>query len=325
MKKLFVGSLLIILVISSMSMAVFARKNVYPTKPIQVIVPAGAGGDTDMNARMLGRYLEKELGKPMIIVNVNGAGGTLGSRKVKDSAPDGYTVLFYHPSMLLNKILGLVDYTYTSFENAGVAVMDNTNVFAVHADSPYKNLKDLIAAAKAKPGKIKFATETGAFTHLHVLAFQEAADVRLNCVDVGSAAQKIAALLGKQIDVIGTQYGLIKDHIAAGKFRVLGVLSDKRNPLIPNVQTFKENGVNIAFTKFFFYSFPKGTPKEIVTKFTKAVKKVTANKEYQKDAKNFLVTPTYMAPAAAIKFIKGQETLFEKFKEQITSGKVQKQ
>jgi tripartite-type tricarboxylate transporter receptor subunit TctC len=324
MKKLLMVSLLVVLVISTLSTSVFAGKKDYPTKSIQVVVPAGAGGDTDMNARMLGKYLEKELRKPMVIINVNGGGGTLGSRKVKDSAPDGYTVLFYHPGLLLNKLMGLVDYSFSDFENAGMAVVDNTNVFAVHAESPYNSLKDLVNAAKVKPDTIKFATETGSFTHLQVLAFQDAANVRLNCVDVGSAAQKTAALLGKHIDVIGTQYGLIKDHVTAGKFRVLGVLSDKRNPLMPNVKTFKEQGVNVVFTKFFFYSFPKGTPRAIVTKFTKAVKKVTANKEYQKEAKNFLVTPTYMGPADAVKYINGQATLYDQYKDMIASSTVKK-
>ncbi|MBZ4646220.1 MAG: putative tricarboxylic transport rane protein [Petroclostridium sp.] len=294
----------------------------YPTKPIQVVVPAGAGGDTDLNARTLGKYLEKELGQPVVIVNVNGAGGTLGSKKVKDSAPDGYTVLFYHPSMLLNKLLGLVDYTYSDFENAGVAVLDDTNVFVVNAESPYKNLKDLIDDAKKNPGKIRFATEVGAFTHLQVLAFQDAADVQLNVVDVGAAAQKTAALLGKQIDIIGTQYGLVKDHITAGKFRALGVLSNERNPLIPDVPTFKEQGIDIAFTKFFFYSFPKGTPKEVIEKFSKAVEKVvTTNEEYKADAKKFLVTPTYMAPVDAMKYIKEKEDYYNTFKDKIMDVK----
>ena len=257
----------------------------YPSKPIQVVVPAGAGGDTDGNSRILAKYLEKELGTSVVIVNVGGAGGTLGSRKVKDSAPDGYTVLFYHPSMLLNKLMGMVDYSAKDFENAGLAVLDQTNVFVANSEAPFNNMKEAQKILQANPRSLKFATEAGAFTHLQVLAYTNAANVEMNIVDIGGAAQKTAALLGKQIDIIGTQYGLVKDYIAKGQFKALGVLSEKRNPLFPRCSPpLWRQGFDIAFSKFFFYSFPPGTPQAIVTKFTQALEKVVNNPEYVKES-----------------------------------------
>ncbi|MHB9152820.1 MAG: tripartite tricarboxylate transporter substrate binding protein [Spirochaetales bacterium] len=297
----------------------------YPTKAIQVIVPAGPGGDTDLNCRLMAKYLEKELGQPVVIVNVNGAGGTLGTRKVKDSAPDGYTALFFHPSMFLNKILGLVDYNFTAFENAGIGVLDNTNIFVVNASSPYKSITDVIAASKAKPGSIKFATETGGLTHIQALAFESEADVKMNIVDVGSASQKIVALLGKQVDMIGISYGIIKDYVASGRFRVVGVFADERNPAFPTVPTFKEQGVNLSFTKFFFYLFPKGTPQEIIAKFDAALAKVAANKDLQAELAKFMVSPTYVKPADAIKYMTEQEAMYNKYKDLITNAKVTKE
>ena len=297
----------------------------YPNKPIQIVVPAGAGGDTDLNCRIMAKFLEKELGQPLVVVNVNGAGGTLGSRKVKDSAPDGYTVLFYHPSMFLNKILGLVDYSFQDFENAGVGVLDNTNIFVVNASSPYKNLKDVIAAAKKNPKKVKFATETGGFTHLQILAFQKETGADFNVVDVGAAAQKIVALLGRQVDMIGISYGIIKDYVASGKFRVVGVMSEERNPLISDVATFKEQGVNMAFPKFNFYLFPKGTPKAIVDKFSAALSKAAANPEAMVALNKVMVSPHYLAPAAAAKFMTEQESNYIKYKDLITGAKIEKE
>jgi tripartite-type tricarboxylate transporter receptor subunit TctC len=299
--------------------------DVYPGKAIQVIVPAGPGGDTDLNCRLVGKYLEKELKQPVIVVNVNGAGGSLGTRKVKDSDPDGYTVLFFHPSMLLNKTMGLVDYSFDSFENAGIAVMDDTNIFVVNASSPYKDVKDIIAASKAKPRSIKCATETGGFTHLQVLAFEDAAKIEMNVVDVGSAAQKTVALLGKQVDMIGISYGIIKDYVASGKFRVIGVLAEKRNPLIPDVKTFKEQGVNIAFPKFFYYLFPKKTPAAVVNKFSATLKKVTASPELKAELNKFMVSATYMAPADANKYMKAQAATYDKYKNLMTNAKIQKE
>ncbi len=304
--------------------AMSAQAN-YPAKAIQVVVPAAPGGDTDLNCRIMAKYLEKELGQPVVIVNVNGAGGSLGTRKVKDSAPDGYTALFYHPSMFLNKIMGLVDYSFGDFENAGIGVMDNTNIFVVNASSPYKNLNDLIEAAKARPGKIKFATETGGFTHLQILAFQDETNTKLNVVDVGSAAQKIVALLGKQVDMIGISYGIIKDYVTSGRFRVVGVMAEETNPLIPAVKTFKEQGVNISFPKFFYYLFPKGTPQAVVAKFSAAVAKVAANPELQAELNKFMVSAQYMAPAAAIKYMTAQEATYMKYKDLMTNAKIDKE
>ena len=297
----------------------------YPDKAIQVVVPAGAGGDTDVNCRIVGKYLEKELGQPIVVVNVNGGGGTLGSRKVKDSAPDGYTALFYHPSMFLNQMMGLVDYGFGDFENAGIAVMDNTNIFVVSASSPYKTLQDLAKAAKDNPGKVKFATETGGFTHLQILAFQAETGAQFNSVDVGAAAQKIVALLGRQVDAIGISYGIIKDYVKAGKFRVIGVESDVRNPLIPEVPTFKEQGVNLSFPKFFFYLFPKGTPQAVIAKFDAALAKVAADPALKAELNKFMVDPVFMAPAEATKYMKAQQDTYFKYKDLILNAKTTKE
>jgi tripartite-type tricarboxylate transporter receptor subunit TctC len=111
--------------------------------------------------------------------------------------------------MLLNKVMGLVDFSFQDLEVAGLAVLDETNVFAANAKAPYNTMAELAKILKEKPKSLSFATEVGSFTHLHVQAFQEAAGVEFNIVDVGGAAAKTAALKGQQIDIIGTQYGLV--------------------------------------------------------------------------------------------------------------------
>jgi len=317
-----VAILLVLALVASFSVQAQVK---YPTKPIQVVVPANPGGDTDLNCRIMAKYLEKELGQPVIIVNVGGAGGSLATRKVKDSAPDGYTAVFFHPSMFLNKLMGLVDYNFDAFENAGIAVMDNTNIFVVNASSPYNDLNDYINAAKAKPGKVKFATETGGFTHLQILAFQDLTDTKLNVVDVGTASQKIVALLGKQVDAIGISYGIIKDYVASGKFRVIGVMSDSRNPMIPAIQTFKEQGVNMSFPKFFYYLFPRGTSQEIVGKFSDAIAKVAANPAAQAELNKFMVSAEYMSPSVATKYMLEQEAIFFKYQNLMMNAKIEKE
>lgn len=285
----------------------------YPVKPIQVVVPAGAGGDTDFNARTVGKYLEAELGQPVVISNVGGAGGSIGAREVLEAEPDGYKVLFFHNSLLLNKILGLVDFSYDSYKLAGIAVLDQGNTFVVNANSRFKDLKDMVEYARANPEQVSIATEVGGFTHLQLLAMQQDQNIKLNIVDVGGAADKVAALLGERIDIVPTSLGLVKDYIDSGKFRTLGIMAAERVPLMPDVPTFKEQGVNSIFEKFFFFGFPPETPDEIVEKFTKALEKVvTTNQEYKAAAEKFLVSPTYMNPQEAFDYIKKTEEQYKK-------------
>lgn len=279
----------------------------YPTKPIQVVVPAGAGGDTDTNARIFAKYLEKELGKPIVIVNAGGAGGTAGTRKVKDAPADGYTVLTYHNSLAVQKAIGLTDFSLADFEVANVALLDDTNVYVVNANSPYKSMQDVVAASKANPKSVKLGTEVGNLTHLWALAIEDKAGIKFNIVDAGAAAAKIAALMGNQIDIIPTQYGLVKQYVDAGNFRAIGILNDKRHPQIPDVPTFKEQGIDVAKTKYFFYAFPKGTPKEIVEKFNVASKKVSENPEYKAEMAKFMLEPVHMPTAKGLEYVQKDE------------------
>lgn len=289
-----------------------AAKN-YPNKTVQIVVPYGAGGDTDTNARVMSKYLSKELGKPVIVTNVAGSSGVVGSQQVLDSKPDGYTVLFNHPTMLMNNLIGLTDISWKNFKNAGIGLTDDANVFVVSSHSKYKNLQDLINDAKANPGKIRFATSIGSFTHLQLLAFEQMTGTNIVAADLGDMAAYTTALLGNQIEVIGCQYGVVKDYIESGDFRCLGVMSEKRNPLIPNVPTFKEQGVDLSISKFFFYAFPKDTPDEIVNKFSAAMEKVCQNKDYIKEANSVLVTPKYMKPEDAVTYIGKEEENYKKW------------
>lgn len=273
----------------------------YPAKAVQVVVPVGAGGDTDMNARLFSKYLEKELKQTVVIVNVTGGGGTIGMKRVLDSAPDGYTVLFYHTEAMIPKIAGLVDYDISDFAIAGIGVLDNTTVLATFNGAPYKTMKEFVDYAKANPGKVEFGMQTGGYPHLIGIALQEMAGIKLNIVDVGGNAAKTVALKGKKTDVINTQYGLTKDFFVSGDFVCLGLTSDARNPLMSDIPTTKEQGFPMVFNKFFFYGMPKSTPKAIVDIFSAAMKRVVDNPEYQAEAAKIFVNPMYMDPAASEK------------------------
>ncbi|GGB39007.1 hypothetical protein GCM10011409_15670 [Lentibacillus populi] len=278
----------------------------YPEKSITVVVPAGAGGDTDRNTRTLAKNLEDELGVSLVVQNVNGAGGSTGTRQVLDADPDGYTVLAFHDAALINNVLDLTDYSIADdFEVAGIGILDKANTFMVSGDSKFDNLQDMVAYAKDHPGEVKVATETGAFTHLQLLKLQEEADVEFNIVDAGGAADKIKALLGGQVDVVPTSLGLVQEYVDSGKMKSLGVMSDERLELFPDVPTFKEQGYDVVFDKIFFWAFPPETPDDVVNKFSDAMEKVVKeNGEFADKLKGYGVNPEYVGPGEAEKLIK---------------------
>jgi len=292
----------------------------YPNKPIQVIVPVGAGGDTDLNARLFAKYMEKELGETVVIVNVKGGGGTIGMKRVLAADPDGYTALFFHGEAMIPKLAGLTDWGIEAFKMVGIGVVDDTTVLATHPGMPFKTLSELIDYARKHPYEVEFGIQTGGYPHLIGVALEKVAGIELNKVDVGGNAAKTVALKGHKIDVINTQYGLTYDYFKSGDFVCLGLLSEKRNPLFPDVPTAAEQGLKMAFNKFFFYGMPKDTPDEVVNVFSAAMQRVVNNPEYQEEARRIFVTPTYMNPKDAAAYAQQQYDYFASFQDLFRAG-----
>lgn len=295
----------------------------YPEKTIQMVVPYKPGGDTDANARILAKYLSEELGKPVVIVNVNGAGGSVAARKVKAANPDGYTVLFWHNVLLLDEITGVTDFSYDAYDVAGISSFSDVGVWLVNSKSKYQTLQDLIDEAKARPNEVKMAISVGSYVHFQALAVEEETGVEFNKVDCGGGADKTAALLAGRIDVTSLQYGVIKDYITSGKFRVLGAIAPKRSAFMPDVPTFKEQGVDISFEKFYFTAFPKGTPVEIRETFANAVRTVvTENQECREAYEKMTFVPGFLGSADAVEYIKTQDAYYQQFKEAMLKEKI---
>ncbi len=271
-----------------------SSKAAWPQKAIQIVVPFNAGGDTDFHARTYGKYLTKELGVPIMIVNVAGANGSAGTIQVRDSAPDGYTALFFHDSMLTNKIVGITDFNHEALEPCAIGVFDYTYILAVSAKSPYKTLKDFIDAAKANPGKLNYASSVGGYTYYMGCLLERAAGIDLNIVDAGGGSERNAALLAQKIDSNVNPYGVMKPYIDSGDFRVLALFSEKRSNLFPNVPTAKEQGVDVIGNRAYFLSFPKGTDPAIIKKMSDAMEKVSKMPEYAADiAKAYCVEASF--------------------------------
>ncbi len=288
----------------------------YPTSDIQMVVPVGAGGDTDTNARLLAKHVEGILDVAVPVVNVKGGSGTIGMEQVRTSDPDGYNALFFHTEALLPKIAGLYDYSLDDFKVAGTCLIANTTLLVTHPESGFATLQEFIDKAKAAPGEVEFGMATGGYPHLIGLALEKEADIDLNLVDIGGNADKIAALAGHQTDIINVEYALVKDYITTGEFIPLALLTEERNPLFDDIPTAKEQGLDMKFGKFFFVAFPKDTPDDVVGIFSNAMKEAVADPEFVKAAQDsYALTPTYMDPAEATAYAKSVEESLLKYQE----------
>ncbi|MDD4021953.1 MAG: tripartite tricarboxylate transporter substrate binding protein [Aminobacteriaceae bacterium] len=284
MKKFFAIAAVLLFVLSGTAFAA------YPTKPVTMIVAYAAGGSTDILARITAKYLEAELKQPFVVVNKPGAAGSVGFTSIAKAAPDGYSIgLINLSGVIVNPIVqpDVVRYRITDF--AGIAnVVTDPGVFCVKADSPLKNLDDLIAAAKAAPGKLAVSHEgAGSGDHLGVMEFCKKASIEMNPVPFEGDAPAKAALLGGHIDVLAVNVSEIAEMVNTGQLRALAVQNDKRSAELPDVPTFAELGYPtvIQGTASRGFAAPKDIPAEALDVLVSAMKKIVASNEYQEELK----------------------------------------
>lgn len=258
----------------------------YPNKPIRWIIPYNPGGGTDSSARILQIAIEqnKLLPQPLAAVNVGGAGGSIGARQVKDAPPDGYTILIHQAALLIQEAAGISDFGLRNFEPV-VSINAQCMVAGMFEGSPYTSYKQLMDEAKAKPRSIIWGGNIGSANHMAIAAMERAtpgADFKK--VQIGGAAESYAALKGKVINVGNFGIGEIVAYRSAG-LKPLAVLSDARDPAIPDVPTAKELGYDAVFCNEHNLYAPKGTPPEriavLAQAFSKALNTDFVRKEYK--------------------------------------------
>lgn len=306
LKLLFTAALALNLALPAAAMAAS-----YPSKPIQVFVPASPGGDTDTTCRLVGMEAGKILGKPLIVRNVIGAGGSTATKQVLTAAPDGHTALFFHASTILNQIFKVTPYGIEEFEQGPIVIVDYNSAFIVKNDSRFKNLKDLADELKAKPNTVNYGTETGSFTYLQGIAFEALAGGKFNHVDVGSQAGKNTALEGRQVEVIAAPAGIVKGFLDSGSFRLLGIMANERNSFFKDTPTFKEQGFDMVIGKPYFFLFPKGTPQDVINSFDTAIGKATQAPGFAKGLEKYGVQPHYIPAKDARPFLQNVHKQFQ--------------
>ncbi len=265
-----------------------------PSTTVSIVVPAGAGGNTDLSARVFAQYAKELTGHDFIVVNANGAAGSVAANQVLAAAADGHTFLYGHNLVNVANIAGVTDYNYTAFKLGPTFAKDPAQQLYVNSEK-YKDLDDFIAAAKAAPGQLKACTEVGAYTYYELLAFEKAADIDLDLVDVGSNSDKIAAMLSGQVDLMPGAYINCKDYLTAGQFTCIGAPTEERYDMIKDIPTLKEQGVDLVYPDcdFSFY-FPADTSDEIITYYEDLVQKVLADPAAAEAVANVDMMPYYL-------------------------------
>lgn len=272
-----------------------------PKGAISLIVPAGAGGDTDLSARVFAKFAKQKTGYDFVVVNVKGAAGSVAANQVRNAKPDGTTVLYSHALVNVANIAGITDYNYTAFKIGPSFAMEPAQQLYVYKDK-YKDLKSFIAAAKANPGKLKACTEVGAYTYYELLGFQKATGIKLDLIDAGSSSDKITAMLSGQADLMPAPYVVARDYVKSGKFVMLGYPDAKRYDLVKEFPTFKEQGIDYVYPdmEFSFY-FQKDTPDNVVAFFDKLCKDILNDPACKKALDDIAIMPNYKNPADTTK------------------------
>lgn len=287
----------------------------WPERSIELIVPANPGGDTDANARALAAALNEQLGWNVIVSNMNGGSGAVAFDNLRENPDDGYRFVFYHSGGTIAQLMGMYEYSLTDdFKMVGLPFMDYSSALLTNAkNDKFNDIPSLVAYMKEHPGEVTYATETGNFTHLHMLAFQDAAGVEFAMADVGTASQKITELLGNRIDIIDTQAGLVRDYLATGEFVNLGIMAEEKIAGHDELLTIKEQGYDVVFPKYFYIAAPSTTDDAVVAAFNEALTAVQGNAGLQEYATTALVNVTNKTPADTVAFIKGQEEVYYNF------------
>lgn len=325
MKKTFRASLLSALVgVGALvtHAATFADEVKWPTRPIQVVVIANPGGDTDFNARMMAKYFNEITGKTMVVTNVAGGGGTLAAEQVKGAAADGNTILFTHPGQLIvNEVAGLTEDSYEVFDVACIAGVDKSTVFVASKQAGVNSMKELIEKSKANPGSITYGTEMGSFSHLQGLMLEKLTGAKLKMVDGGTVSDRVVGMLGGRLDMGAITYGSVQDYVQGGQMVALGQPNEERNAMLGEVPTLKEQGLDITMDKPYVVAFPKGTDPAIVKKMSDIMQQITEQPGYAEDLKKFKQPVSFFATEDAKQILAKTREDFMQFKDELRKAK----
>ena len=275
-------------------------QSAYPSKTVTMVVPTAAGGTTDLSARMLAQALGPVLGQTVVVDNKGGGNGNIAASIVKRAEADGYTLLMqysgYH--VISPHITKQKQWDQGDFQPVA-NVISAPQIIVVRADLPVKTLPELIAYAKANPGKLNYASSgNGSLQHVTGAMLEQQGGIKMVHVPYKGTGPALQDLLGGQVDLTFGTAPPFMPHIASGKLRVLAVTGKQRLPSLPDVPTTAEAGYpKVDATSWFAVFAPAGVPKAVVDKLTADIRTVVQNAAFQQKAQEQGATADYQTPA----------------------------
>jgi tripartite-type tricarboxylate transporter receptor subunit TctC len=279
----------------------------YPDRPVKMIIPWAAGGDTDVVKRIFANHFQKHLGQPVVVSNVTGASGTVGAREAKAAPPDGYTIYSVHDYIHGTYYTGITDINHWDFEPV-CRIVFTPNLVGANAKTKWNSMADLVADAKQRPGQIPFGVTLGSTTHFFAAFIEKETGAKWRYVSYEGTAPRMTALLGGHID-LGRVDLTQMDKVEAGQLKLLGIATDERHPRVPNVPTLKEQGINVTYGENRGVLAPKGTPEAALAKLEDGCGKVAKEPSFREEMRKQGTDVTFLGRKAYAEFLKKDDTL----------------
>ena len=271
-----------------------AQEAPFPQKgAVEITVLFPAGTSADVTARLLAEGLAKHLGAGILVVNRPGAGGAIGYKYVAAQKPDGYSLVWNSNSVSTTYHSGMMPFDYRAFDPVA-RVLSETPIVVVRSEAKWKTLADLIADAKARPKRISVGNSgVGSHTHIAAVALFKAAGAEVTDVPF-AAAQVVPSLIGGHVDALVQLPAALAAYIKSGSVRVLAALAQKRDPLLPDVPTAAEQGVDASLEAWRGIAVPKGTPKPVIAAIEAAIRKTAESPEFARASERLGVRPAFL-------------------------------
>jgi tripartite-type tricarboxylate transporter receptor subunit TctC len=280
----------------------------YPTRPIRLIAASAPGGTSDILARLLAQHLTVDLGQQVVVDNRAGASGIIGTDLVAKATPDGYTLLLIQPSLTINPhIFAKMPYDAVRDFAPISLVVDVPQIVSVHPSVPAKSIKDLIALAKADPGKITNGSP-GAGTHPHLTSerFQQAAGIKLQQVVYKGIGPAYIALISGEVAMTFSAVSSAMPHVKGGRIRAIGVTTLKPLPTLPDVAPVAETLPGFQSSQWFGILAPAGTPRPVVERLHQAISNASRTPEVKEKFASMAMESVNSTPAEFGKVIRDE-------------------
>ena len=292
-----------------------AAAQAYPVKPIEMISPTGAGGGSDLVARVVAEIIAKEklLPQPIIVQNRPGGGGAVGQTYAASKRADPYTILLAGTTLITVPLRTGLDVGMDKFQPLGMIGLD-LNSLAVREDSPFRTVKDLVAAAKEKPKTINVAiTFPGGSAHQLIFRLEQLSGAKFNTVSFKSGTDAVTAVLGGHVHLTAENLGEVMPHVETRKLRLLGVPAMKRPAGLPNVPTLKEQGFDVHAGGFRCFVAPAGIPREVVALWDTTLAKVHKSPAWKEYMARNMYEDVYMSSDEMTRWLVSQQGEITRF------------